>query len=635
MAVNLSPVGGVAAQFFTNTGAVLTGGKLYTYAAGTTTPVTTYTSGSGGAVWTNPIVLNAAGRVPDSGEIWLVDGVSYKFVLKDSTDVLIATYDNITGINSNFINYTNQQQIITATAGQTVFTLTTMEYQPGTGSLSVFVDGVNQYGPGAQYAFTETNSTTVTFTSGLHVGASLKFTTSEINGSSYGTAFQISYTPPFTNSVGTNVGAKLAQVVNVKDFGAKGDGSTNDATAFTNAISYCAANNLCLYVPSVSSYYNIATNITVSCKFSAGNYRVFGGAGVISFNANTTEVVYSSWFNSDTPASTIFASGNVPNWVKLDTGVEHKIKDNAPAATTYQTRTFVSGAGFPSQAKGVGAYRIDVADSAAVLADPTKKGVLYGIVMTIDPVVARSNIPYDDATGLLIQNGGTQKATDAIYIGNGSPATVQWNAILSCDASSSVGISMNAYCETYGIDLAFGSYGYGAMRIPNASAFLARNGANNDDVPLFRLDSTNTLKFGSAGWPINLAPFTDNTQSMGIATNRWSVIYAGTGTINTSDATQKQDVADLTVAEQAVAKSIKGLIKTFRFKDAIAQKGDDARTHVGVMAQDVAAAFAEQGLDANKYGMFCADTYVDEDGAEQTVYGVRYEELLAFVISAL
>jgi hypothetical protein len=189
MAVNLSPVGGVAAQFFDNNGNPLTGGKLYTYTAGTTTPTTTYTSSTGATAWTNPIVLDAAGRVPSSGEIWLTDGILYKFVLKDSNDVLIATYDNISGINSNFVNFTNEQEIQTATANQTVFTLTTMAYQPGTGSLSVFVDGVNQYGPGATYAFLETDSTTITFINGLHVNASVKFTTSAINASSYGDAF--------------------------------------------------------------------------------------------------------------------------------------------------------------------------------------------------------------------------------------------------------------------------------------------------------------------------------------------------------------------------------------------------------------------------------------------------------------
>lgn len=249
MAVNLSPVGGVAAQFFTNSGVILSGGKLLTYAAGTTTPAATYTSSSGSTAHTNPIVLNSAGRVPSSGEIWLTDGISYKFVLTDANDVLIATYDNIVGINSNFVNFTNSQEIQTATAGQTVFTLTTMQYQPGTNSLSVFVDGVNQYGPGAQYAFTETSSTVVTFVTGLHVGASVKFTTSAINASSYGTAFDISYTPPFTASVATNVGDKLSQIMSVTDFGAVGDGVTDDTTELQNAINYASANGLTLLVP--------------------------------------------------------------------------------------------------------------------------------------------------------------------------------------------------------------------------------------------------------------------------------------------------------------------------------------------------------------------------------------------------
>jgi parallel beta-helix repeat protein len=299
MAVNLSPYGGVGAQFLDNAGNVLTGGKIFTYAAGTTTNQATYTSSNGATPHPNPIILDASGRVP-GGEIWLTDGLSYKFILRDANDVLIATYDNVTGINSNFIAFTNQQEIQTATAGQTVFNFTTMTYSPGTNSLSVFVDGVNQYGPGAQYAYVETDADTVTFVNGLHVGAEVKFTTSQLNSSGLqANAFQVSYTPPFTNSVGTNVGDKLAQYVSVKDFGAVGDGVTDDTTAIQAAVT-----------TGNSVYFPVGTYLISSAINLDNNANYYGcGSNSVIITATTNISHFSATSKSNIKVSNLKFTG--------------------------------------------------------------------------------------------------------------------------------------------------------------------------------------------------------------------------------------------------------------------------------------------------------------------------------------
>jgi len=98
MAYLLSPIGN-GFQFFTTTGLPLNGGYIYTYQAGSTTPLATYTDSSGAVANTNPIQLGTDGRPPN--EIWLNSGYSYKFVLSDSTNSVIQTYDNLYGIPSS------------------------------------------------------------------------------------------------------------------------------------------------------------------------------------------------------------------------------------------------------------------------------------------------------------------------------------------------------------------------------------------------------------------------------------------------------------------------------------------------------------------------------------------------------
>ena len=122
-----------------------------------------------------------------------------------------------------------------------------------------------------------------------------------------------------------------------------------------------------------------------------------------------------------------------------------------------------------------------------------------------------------------------------------------------------------------------------------------------------------------------------NAISSGAPGYGWSVVYSNTGAINTSDINTKQDIRSIESPEKRVAVTLKGLIKAFRFKDAYEKKGDNARIHYGVMAQDVENAFKAEGLDPEQYALFCKDE--DEDGNE--IYGIRYSELLIFILSTL
>jgi len=162
----------------------------------------------------------------------------------------------------------------------------------------------------------------------------------------------------------------------------------------------------------------------------------------------------------------------------------------------------------------------------------------------------------------------------------------------------------------------------------------------------------------------------DNAIDLGASNVRFDDIYATNGTIQTSDRNEKQDIEALSDAEQRVAQACKGLLRKFRWIDAVAEKGDDARIHFGIIAQDLQDAFAAEGLDAGRYAMFISSTWWEtqtevpaveadeengieakeaytrtdtyetleespEGATERTRLGVRYPELLAFIIGAM
>lgn len=210
MSVNLSLFAGAGAQFFDDNGVPLAGGLIYTYAAGTTSPLATYTSSSGTTALPNPIVLNAAGRVP-TGEIWVTAGVTYKFVVYTSANVLVASYDNING----------------------------------TYIATDLADTLNPNNGDALVGFRQSNS----------------------SGN-------------LPNAVGRTVHKKLQETVSVKDFGAVGDGVTDDTTAFFAWATALVANNVAGYIP--SGKYIIKNKIIFTSQVS-----LYGDAG-------TTQLIWPS-----------------------------------------------------------------------------------------------------------------------------------------------------------------------------------------------------------------------------------------------------------------------------------------------------------------------------------------------------
>jgi hypothetical protein len=169
----------------------------------------------------------------------------------------------------------------------------------------------------------------------------------------------------------------------------------------------------------------------------------------------------------------------------------------------------------------------------------------------------------------------------------------------------------------------------------------------------FRFDPSRIIPFKNGS-------IIDNALDVGDPSFRWDDIYATNGTIQTSDANEKQQIASLTDAEIIAAKAISKLFKTFKWNDKVAEKGDAARTHTGVIAQEVQQAMTDAGLDAGNYAFFISstwweadETYTDDDGVEQTrtnTYdtaeeapanaternrkGIRYPELLSFIGAA-
>ena len=147
---------------------------------------------------------------------------------------------------------------------------------------------------------------------------------------------------------------------------------------------------------------------------------------------------------------------------------------------------------------------------------------------------------------------------------------------------------------------------------------------------------------------------TNGVCDLGSYSNRWKLGRFSSGVTTSSDRNEKRDIEELTAAELRVAVRCKPLLRKYRRIDAYEEKGEAARIHFGIIAQDLDDAFTAEGLDAHRYAMFMEDTWYEYEGGvvtyptledipeehrasatEHTAMGVRYEQLLAFMIAAL
>jgi hypothetical protein len=118
----------------------------------------------------------------------------------------------------------------------------------------------------------------------------------------------------------------------------------------------------------------------------------------------------------------------------------------------------------------------------------------------------------------------------------------------------------------------------------------------------------------------------DNHIDLGSSSGRYDDVFATNGTIQTSDRNEKQQIASLTDAEITAAKAISKLFKTFKWNDKVEAKGDAARTHAGVISQDVQQAMSDAGLDAANYAFWCSDTWWETQTEVPAVEAVEAQD---------
>ena len=149
------------------------------------------------------------------------------------------------------------------------------------------------------------------------------------------------------------------------------------------------------------------------------------------------------------------------------------------------------------------------------------------------------------------------------------------------------------------------------VRFTSNSAIIGKIGCVADSYPFF--GTTTGGDVGIAFIDEQVRPVSgenganaDDAYDLGNSAVRWDDVRATNGTIQTSDQNEKQNIESLSTKEST-------LFKTFKWKSKVAKKGDSARTHTGMIAQEIQTAFSDEGLDVSKYAFWCSDTWWEKE----------------------
>jgi len=598
--------------------------------------------------------------------------------VRDKNNALVIYSPVGYGIDPGSITGTVVYDDFTGDGSTVVFTLSA---SPSTkNATNVYIDGV--YQSKDNYS---TSGSTLTFSTAPPLNSAIEVVSQESSIIGGASSQQISYTQGGAGSVTRTVQSRLRDFVSVKDFGAIGDGVADDTAAIQAAL----ATGLAIYFPEPTTYYKIETNLTMTSPVFAGLYRIFGGAGTVTIGDNTTQI-FSEWWGDTTSRSTSFGTDNLStasgvgaeqtvfgrsSLKSITTGYANGafgidvLPDNTSGAFNFGfgvKALWVNTTGSSNSAFGAYSMQANISGSANVsFGEDTNRylssgdgNTAVGIQSLYNNVTGTENVAVGRYAARNASNppdlGPATGPSPSYITAVGAYALYQaegtFNAAVGHQAGYSCSGNYNSFLGSQaGLNLTSGDYntfiGYRSGQNASQAAVVTNSIAIGD---LSYTTGDNAVAIGSAvSSPANIftvcnsshtffRPGSDGNTANGGPSNRWSVVYSATGTINTSDLNEKEAIDDLSAAELAVASSIKGLIKKFKFKGSVQSKGSDARIHVGVIAQDVKAAFEAEGLNAGDYGIFCSDTWFDEAANEEkTRLGIRYEELLAFVIAAI